>query len=299
MQHIDVVINVFGKPWQTLCTLKSLLKHSSNHIDKIYFVEEKHHPYDDEVKHILDKFDNIIHFTPKEYIFFMCTNEQMDNVDNRNIFRYQYGIENSDKKHVFITHNDILYTGDIIGNMMNEIGDAAGIGLIGQCWNCPAFKSGACNSELYNSYNPTYEDIQEIMKAHPPARYHFYGHLDKERVMPMPECRLNEFACIIDREATNKECYPNGDTPLFGAMDILDTVCAWFKGMVHKGYKFVNYNINKDSVHGYFSQLASERREFSDTDSFFVSGYPTQLNEKLYWEAEQAAKEYYELNLKE
>ena len=38
---VDVCINVFGKPWQTLCTLKSLMKHSGDKIDKIYFIKEK------------------------------------------------------------------------------------------------------------------------------------------------------------------------------------------------------------------------------------------------------------------
>lgn len=38
---VDVIINVYGKPWQTLCTLKSLMKYSGKYIDKIYFIEEK------------------------------------------------------------------------------------------------------------------------------------------------------------------------------------------------------------------------------------------------------------------
>lgn len=33
---IDVCINAYGKPWQTLCTLKSLMKHSSEHISLKY-----------------------------------------------------------------------------------------------------------------------------------------------------------------------------------------------------------------------------------------------------------------------
>jgi hypothetical protein len=40
MEIVDVIINVYGKPWQTICTLKSLIKHSGNHIDKIYLIEE-------------------------------------------------------------------------------------------------------------------------------------------------------------------------------------------------------------------------------------------------------------------
>ena len=66
---VDVIINVYGKPWQTLCTLKSLMKHSGNHIDKIYFIEEREQPYKSNVNDILKYFDNIIHFIPEKYQF--------------------------------------------------------------------------------------------------------------------------------------------------------------------------------------------------------------------------------------
>lgn len=303
MQYmVDVVISVFGKPYQTLCTLKSLLKHSGQHIDKIFFLEEKHHAYDDEVKWVMDKFENIIHNKPEEYYGnnpFIVSKEQMATNINRYNFRYQYGIENSDKKHIFITHNDMLYTGDIIGNMMNEINGSTGIGLIGQCWNCPAFKADKCDGDRFNDYNPSYDEVQEMMKIHGgPVRHHFYQWLDKdkENVMPMPECRLNEFACIIDREVTVKECYPKGDARLFGAMELLDTGSGWFRDMCLKGYKFKNYDINKDSYHGCFSNI--EEREYSKGKKFFVSGYQTQLHEEIYWLAEDRAKKYYEQNFK-
>lgn len=299
MDKVDIIINVFGKPWQTLCTLNSLLKHSGNHIDKIYFIEEKCQPYGNSVNWIIEKFGNIVHYIPQEHYgvssFVVNSDHAKTDIDRFN-FRYQYGIEKSDKKYVFLTHNDILYTNDIIGNMLSDIEDNVGIGLIGQCWNCPAFHAGLCNSEKFNSYKPTYEDIQELFKTHTPVRYHFYQWLDKDHVMPMPECRLNEFACLINREITLKESMPNGNVPFFGSMGILDTGCSWFKGMCLLGYKFKHYDINKDSSHGYFSKLASSERDYTKDDSFFVSGYITQLHEKEYWEAEKNAEEYYNQN---
>ena len=50
MEKVDVVIHVYGKPWQTLCTLKSLMKHSGKHIDKIFFVKEPNQPYGDNIE---------------------------------------------------------------------------------------------------------------------------------------------------------------------------------------------------------------------------------------------------------
>ena len=33
MKKVDVIVHAYGKPWQTLCTLKSLMSHSGEHID--------------------------------------------------------------------------------------------------------------------------------------------------------------------------------------------------------------------------------------------------------------------------
>lgn len=298
MKNVDVIINVFGKPWQTLCTIKSLLKYSGNHIDKIYITEEKYQPYGDKIEWILDKIDNYIHYIPKEYYGvtpFKVLSEHVEVDTNRFSIRYQYGIEKSDKKYVFLTHNDILYTNDIIKNMLSEIDDCAGIGLIGQCWNCPAFKAGVCDSERFNNFKPTLEEITEIFKYPATRGNYFHMHFDKDNIMPMPECRLNEFACLIDRELSIKECYPNGNVTFFGTFR-LDTGDEWFKGMCLNGYKFKNYDINKDSNHGYFSQLISSERNYTKNYNFFVSGYPTQLNENYYWAAEKNAEEYYKKN---
>lgn len=292
---VDVILNVYGKPWQTLVSIKSLLAHSSKWIDKIYLTEEKFHPYDDSVKWICNHIENLIHFTPKDYYFIKGTSGDMNDPDNRWTNRYQYGIEKSDKDHVFIMHNDILFTGDIIGEMLGLTGEnIAGVGLIGQCWNCSAFRAGKCNGEMYDKVDYTYDEVMKFVNEYPGARMQALPFIRQDKPMPMPECRLNEFACIIDRAITTKECLPNGTTPLFGSYDMLDLGDAWFRNLVDKGYKFKYYDINRTSRHGYFSQI--EDRNYLDDKTFYVSGYPTQLTEKLYWEAEIRAKEYFKNN---
>lgn len=309
MKQVDVVINVYGKPWQTLCSLKSLLKHSGEHIDKIYFIEEKNQPYNDDVKWVLKEFENIIHYIPTTYVFTPGTNAFGDLIipENRYNFRYQYGIENSDKKYVFIMHNDILFTGDIVGEMLNEINDCAGIGLIGQCWNCPAFSANLCGGDRYEKYNPTYSEIIDLCKTHVPSRYtQFTSLISQIQPMPLPECRLNEFACLVNTEIAIKESFPNGDSTFFGSYDILDLGDAWFRQLVLKGYRFKNYDINRTATHGYYSQLESEIRIYEkevkdnsySSSKFFVSGYPTQLDHFKYVKSEEFAKEYYENKLK-
>ena len=66
---IDCIINVYGKPWQTLCTLKSLLKYSGQWIDRIYFIEEREQPYGDDVRWVSDEFNSLDHYIPRGYKF--------------------------------------------------------------------------------------------------------------------------------------------------------------------------------------------------------------------------------------
>ena len=162
---VDVIINVYGKPWQTLCTLKSLLQHSSKHIDKIIVIKEAQQPYNENIDWIFEHFENLTIYTPIQYKFltFSLNNESED---ERFTVRYQYGFEKSDKKFIFITHNDVLYTGDIIGEMLELIGDSVGIGEIGQCWNCPAKSMGLCSGEKFYDWNPSSSDLLNLTLPH-------------------------------------------------------------------------------------------------------------------------------------
>ena len=276
MTKIDVIINVFGKPWQTLCTLKTLMKHSGHHIDKIFLIKEKQQPYNEKIDWIFEHFENLIIFEPKNYNF-TTFNLNHTIVDERYKVRYQYGIEVSDKKFVFITHNDVCYTGDIIGEMLELVGDSVGIGEIGQCWNCPAKKAGVCSGEKFNSWNPTYDDITKLTLPH--VRTHL-GMVDVKNPKPLPECRLNEWACLLNREIIMNESRPNGDISLFGQYE-LDLGTKWFREMYLKGYKFIDYR--KKFIHTFWSTTA---------------GYPTQLDFNLYRNSEINAKNYFEANFK-
>ncbi len=274
MEKVDVVINVYGKPWQTLCTLKSLMFHSGKHIDKIFLIKEKNQPYNETIEWIYKYFDNLVTYTPKKFLGHK--NNEKFNIDDetdRFTVRHQYGFEKSEKRFIFITHNDVLYTGNIINDMLNKIGDSIGIGQIGQCWNCPAFDYGLCSGEKFYEWEPTVGDLHNFNLPHIRTTIE---NIDYENVKPMPECRLNEWACLINRELSNNETYPNGDTPFFGFFG-LDSGTPWFRNLFFKNYKIVDYREN--FTHCYWSEVPS--------------GYQTQLDEKLYINAEKNAKKYF------
>jgi hypothetical protein len=272
MEKVDVVIHVYGKPWQTLCTLKSLMKHSGDHIDKIFFIKEPKQAYDDTIDWVVDYFDNLIVYEPKHSIL-MYTIKNMNDENDRLNISSQYGFEKSDKKFIFITHNDVLYTDDIIGDMLNKINDSIGIGQIGQCWNCPANKANLCSGEKFYDWDPTYEEVISLGLPYVRTGVH---NVDRTNPKPLPECRLNEWACLINREMSNKETYPNGDTPFFGVFGP-DSGVAWFRSLHLKGYKFINY-VEK-YLHSYWSDLSC--------------GYQTSLNKDYYVRAEETAKKYF------
>lgn len=268
VNKVDVCINVYGKPWQTLCTLKTLMLHSGEHIDKIYFIEEKNQPYDDSVSWVVNYFDNIIKYQPEKYVF-IKTNVDKNNFHDVLNIRYQYGIEYTDKNFIFITHNDVLYTADIIGDMLNKIGDSIGIGEIGQCWNCPANIDKMCGYGKFNDWNPIKSDVQKLELPYIRTYEHM---INKETIKPMPECRLNEWACLL-----NVNLVKSDTTYFFGQYGGIDLGSIWFHDMYNKGYTFVDYRDNY--IHGYWANNA---------------GYPTQLNHSSYIEAENKAKDYYD-----
>jgi hypothetical protein len=274
---VDVVINVYGKPWQTLCTLKSLMKHSSTHIDKIYLIKETSQPYGDSIDWIFSELDNLIVYEPDSYIC-LHTNQNFNDINYRKNIRYQYGFDNSDKKYIFITHNDVLYTGDIIGDMLNNIGESIGIGEIGQCWNCPAKANNLCSGEKFNLWNPTYDEVMSLNLPHIRTNRQ---NIDKNNPKPLPECRLNEWSCLINRELSNNETYPNGNTAPFGSVG-LDTGTLWFKSLHLKGYKFVDYR--KNFTHSYWSEIGN--------------GWGALFNHDIYKVSEENAKKYYKENYK-
>lgn len=270
---VDVCINVYGKPWQTLCTLKSLMLHSGEHIDKIYLIMESSQPED--LSWIFDYFDNLIIHRPETYVFTKYNVDYFNESDRHNV-RYQYGFEKSDKNYIFITHNDVLYIGDIVGDMLTKIGDSVGIGEIGQCWNCPAFSQGLCSGSKFYDWNPTIDEVLNLNLPHVRTGLH---NIDRNNPKPMPECRLNEWACLINRELSNKETFPFNDTPFFGLYG-LDLGDKWFKSLHLKGYKFTDYRVNYN--HSYWSSL--------------TSGFAVQQNREAYKLAEENAKKYYKEN---
>jgi hypothetical protein len=193
-------------------------------------------------------------FRPEHYLFWPGPSPDAvrDDEGLRLSVRYQYALEATDKRHLFITHNDVLYTGDLVGELKRAMADGtyAGAGLIGQCWNCPAFTAGLCDSTRHEELRLSFARAVWLSLRIDSPRTH-PRQIDMRRPMPLPECRLNEFACLLDVDTYRRETMPAGAAPPFGSNGGgIDTACGWFRAMVTKGYRFANVNIWDYCEHG-------------------------------------------------
>lgn len=267
---VDVAINVHKRPIASYLALKSLIRNCENDIDRIYFIDDNHELVD--YSNILNDVDlkyHLEYFKPKYNFWTNPINlQKIEDEEYRHSIRYQYAIEKTDKEFLFIMHDDIVVNGNIIKDLRDNIGDCIGIGEIGQCWNCPAKKLGKCVSEKFEEYKPSYEELFEMYSSDLPPRWkNCLGKYFQQFPWPLPECRLNEYACLININKNNFK-----EFPFFGTVTqvdnlILDTATGWFRKNIYKGYKFKHFDIYKDIYHEkgghgtFFNNEDYEKRE--------------------------------------
>ncbi|GHB84213.1 hypothetical protein [Persicitalea jodogahamensis] len=274
INKVDVSVNYYGKPYQTIVTLLTLWKHSRQHIGTIYLVIEKNQPYQQyggvkllqwALKQLPVEYYYPVHF----YYHGSPPIDSLGDRDTRYGLKYQYGLENTDKKFHFLSHNDCLYQADLLGMMLEQVNDAeeeiAGVGMIGQCWNCPALAAQKCDGSRFEQFQPKPQEYRDLLNKYlnvislPPAREAIhYNLIEKGQTYPLPECRLNEYACLINTELYQKLAYPKGKMlPLGAAWHGTDWGTVWFYEMVNSGYKFLHFPFDPHMVHAPFTPAKS------------------------------------------
>jgi len=260
---VDVAINVYGKPFQTAVALLSLMRHSGEHINKIYFVKEPKQPGSINFDFISDLLpDKLIVHTPTYWHWYDRTvAAKLAEEEYRRSLRYQYAWEESSADYLFVTHNDVLYHGDIVGDFLANIGDSVAIGEIGQCWNCPAHTAQLCSSDRYSDFRPSHHELLKLYREHPTNRVGWEQFVDDKSPWPLPECRINEWAALIDLAVSKPETIPLGDAFPFGGLT-LDVGTRWFRDMASKGYSFVHRSIAGLASHGWAAGGAGHQALF-------------------------------------
>ncbi len=150
-------------------------------------------------------------------------------------------------------------------------------GRIGQCWNCPAgnaalmrdlFDLPACAPEHFEEYRPLFagpDGPARLQELYGEARKHgmFTRPYDASFSVcswPLPECRVNEWACLIDLAQTRPLTVPLGGALPPGAFSpcgdraregevTLDTGVAWFRSMYAHGLRAAHLPVESCMKH--------------------------------------------------
>lgn len=273
---VDVAISVYGKPYQTAVTLLSLLRYSGQWIDKIYITEERRQPSGAEFQILRQLLQgcNIIYFKPRFFLWYKDITKSYKRhllrfSAFRHAVRYQYAWEKTDKSYLLLTHNDVLYKDDIIGAYLEHIGDSIGVGKIGQCWNCPAFKAKRCWGEMYDKYQPDHAEVTELYKT--------YGNVRKTPLnkiirpgysWPLPECRLNEFTVLINMAIASRVTMPHGSAYPLGLTDNVDTGTRWFRQISAMGIRATHFEYDPYAHHGWANVATSGHQSLFDKSAY-------------------------------
>lgn len=264
----DVAVNIFAKPFQTALALLSLYRTSGRHINQYWLQFEPMGSKFDSITtyYIAEYLQDVLHlscniYQPKYWLARETFDvSRVQDQDYRLGVWYQYAFENSRAKFLFIMHNDVYILKDIVGALLENIGDAVIIGQLGQCWNCPASNAKImkkvmhcppCGPKRYGWVKPTWEELKEIYQEGSGMYKRTYvdGLQDtncqdkisqsfQEQPWPLPECRVNEWACLINLQIAQPLTMPFGEAFPFGCFqnlgeNLLDTATLWFRDM-HK-----------------------------------------------------------------
>lgn len=269
---VDVCLQVFGKPWQTALTLLTLDRYMRQKINKIFFIIEASQPKSD--NSVLPLLDGIIPNMESIYLkawlgLDAIDESRMEDNEYRRNIRYQYAYEYTDADYLMLSHNDVIYKRDVILPFLNNIGDRIAIGEIGQCWNCPAKKEDiikifnqdgidqSCSREDYENFKLDFEQLNlayKIARAKAyPLRHEAEKCLTEEYKInpwPLPECRVNEWCCLINMRMARKITVPQGKGRPFGAyLKGQDLGTAWFRDMHHQGFRAKHMDLSKYIIH--------------------------------------------------
>ena len=285
-KNIDVSIVYYGKPYQTIVSILSLLKYSHNHIDTVYITVEKKQPFDTHsgIYVVLDALKNKVKvktYYPQYFYALGPLNdlEVKNNQDLRWSIPYQYALEKSDKPFVLIMHNDMLYHNDMAGQMLENYAESngkyAGLGSIGQCWSCPAGPSFTNKCNGFVQYKTTFsqsEALELYYLQNTPRKKLDIEIIESGRYFPLPECRLNEYACMIDTAVYRKNTLPEGSKRCFGGVwGGADLGTTWFYQMVNDGFEFKHLSLEQYATHSPFNSVGQGIQAYSKADNYKLS----------------------------
>jgi len=261
MMKIDVAVNSYKKPESLIYTLMTLKKVAGDIIDTVYINDDcsgdgtsslyRHPDIADYFKPWkLDVRDNTENVGIKQVYVKGYYPEYMnwkfmlkrwgrffskEYPHKKEDIRYQYAIDNTDKRYLLLIHDDVLFKKNIVNVYLQAFinnPELAIVGDFGQCWRC--LFADVCSPQkilsgtLPSPYWPLTpsEKNSDVTKFNPRKGF-------------TRACRINEWCMMLDvnraKEITEKSrsfignMYPHSDTGAY-----------WFGMAVNLGYKFTD-----------------------------------------------------------
>lgn len=261
MEKVDVIVQSYKKPESLIYTLLSLKQYSGDLIDIIYIdddqsndntvdfygakLEKAMYPIKIKVrvnkkksgfthtcmtkkafnkKSFFTKMQLLGHFPIKRIRFY----ETSDDI------RYQWGINQTNKKHVFLIHDDIKFFGDIISLYLNCFLENDNLAIVGDLGGSKRCEFGPC---FERDCNP-----QKIMNGYRPNKCWPITGEDKSFIHKMlgrksRHCRINEWCCMID--VLKAKIIEDKYGVFFGNYEGGgDVGTYWFDVAIKSGYEF-------------------------------------------------------------
>ena len=270
MERCDVALNIFAKPYQTALSLLSLLANCREQIATIWLqFEPAGSRFDTTSPYAIASYlrDELkipcVIFQPD--IWFDCAvaeRSRLQDTSYRLGLRFEYAMEHSHSRLLFLMHNDVLIQRTILAAMINEMGEAFAIGPLGQCWNCPAssktlmaeaVQRPPCHPKDYLSCQMSYDELKKLYILADQKSHYKRSYSDGlaqsfcKQPWPLPECRINEWACLLDLKKTRPLTLPEGAALPLGAYEqcgshTLDIGVAWFRAMHAHGLRAKHFD---------------------------------------------------------
>lgn len=282
----DAAMNVLGKPLQTALSALSLLGVCGEHIDAMYFQFEPVGSGFDAglpyavAEYLQEGFERGEHghkIVTRQPLNWLGRNvpepDKLNDPGLRLSIRYQQAWESTDKPYLLTVHNDIF----VFKNLLKPMLDLAGadpapfaVGGVGQCWNCPAASQAvvdlgmpgrtACSPARYADFQPTfaqlsglYEEAARQGRFTRPYNAPWCGSFVRQP-WPLPECRVNEWVCLVNMDLARPRTVPLGHVTPFGAFGLcgghlLDTAAPWFRGMNALGLRAAHFPVERYMKH--------------------------------------------------
>lgn len=244
---IDVAVNSFKKPESLLYTLMTLKRVAGDMIDTVYINDDcsgddtcriYRHP---SVAEYFKPWTINVRENPRNvwvnqayprgyypaymnwkymlthWIRFVSPKFEHD----KNNIRYQYAIDSTDKKYLYIIHDDVKFTGnvpDIYLQSFAKDDKCFLVGDLGQCWRC-RFKDICTPQKIIDGEKPSpYWPLTPDKKTQDIAAFNPKNGFNMD-------CRINEWSCLVDVEKLRAICeksraffgnyYPRADIGAF------------------------------------------------------------------------------------